>query len=206
VPPIVTEFFVAYLYAPFALLSLCFGLLITIFDFATACFWGRGAGRPEETQSFGTRLAFRLRPCQQHTPASAPAAANDPVQRQPPDADAYIVMYESLDVEGIPLEVQGMVRKLQELKRLLSEGLVTMEEYKRRRSAVLECAGCDCASLKAAGFDVKVLKSAGFSADMLKQAELDCPTAKFKKTDVIQASAFRPKQFTHCLLFSIDKS
>jgi ubiquinone/menaquinone biosynthesis C-methylase UbiE len=38
------------------------------------------------------------------------------------------------------------------------------------------------------------------SADMLKQAELDCPTAKFKKTDVIQASAFRPKQFTHCLL------
>jgi hypothetical protein len=35
---------------------------------------------------------------------------------------------------------------------------------------------------------------------MLKQAELDCPTAKFKKTDVIQASAFKPKQFTHCLL------
>jgi hypothetical protein len=64
------------------------------------------------------------------------------VQQQPPDADACIVVHESLDVEGIAtLEEQGTVRKLQELKRLLSEGLVTMEEYKRRRSAVLECAG-----------------------------------------------------------------
>jgi hypothetical protein len=146
VPPIVAEFFLAYLWAPFALVALFISLLIY--------------------------LIFEV--------ASAPASASAPVQQQPPDADARIVVLESLDVEGIAsdLDVQGTVRRLQELKRLLSEGLVTMEEYKRRRSAVLECAGCDCASLKAAGFDVKALKSAGFSADVLKECGYEAGALK----------------------------
>ena len=38
------------------------------------------------------------------------------------------------------------------------------------------------------------------SKAMLQQAEKECPTAKFKRIDILEASAFPPKTFTTCLL------
>jgi SAM-dependent methyltransferase len=38
------------------------------------------------------------------------------------------------------------------------------------------------------------------SKAMLQQAEKECPTAKFKVVDILEASAFPPKTFTTCLL------
>ncbi len=69
-------------------------------------------------------------------PAGPADAATEPAQQQPAGADACVAMQSGCDQS---LGEQSAVHRLQELDRMLSEGLVTVEEHKRRRSAILEC-------------------------------------------------------------------
>jgi len=42
------------------------------------------------------------------------------------------------------------------------------------------------------------------SSEMLKKAENDCPSAKFKKADILDASIFPPKSFSTCLILGFS--
>ena len=132
IPAIVTEFWISYFWAPFVLiyypLLLIFGLILA---------W--------------SKLFEKIMcPSQQHAPAGPADAATEPAQQQPAGADACVAMQSGCDQSlggqsagetgcDQSLGGQSAAHRLQELERMLSEGLVTVEEHKRRRSAILEC-------------------------------------------------------------------
>ena len=118
IPAIVTEFWISYFWAPFVLiyypLLLIFGLILA---------W--------------SKLFEKIMcPSQQHAPAGPADAATEHTQLQPAGADACVG---TLTECNQSVNEQSAAHRLQELERMLSEGLVTVEEHKRRRSAILEC-------------------------------------------------------------------
>ena len=81
-------------------------------------------------------LEMMMCPWQQHAPAGPADDATEPAQQQPAGSDACVVLQTGCDQS---MGEQSAAHRLQELERMLSEGLVTVEEHKRRRSAILEC-------------------------------------------------------------------
>jgi hypothetical protein len=112
---IVAEFWASYFWAPIVLLLIVCSL---IFGF------------------FYLLLQIIMCPCRQLAPAHAADAATEPTQQQPVGADARVGMQTACNQS---VSEQSAAHRLQELDRMLSEGLVTVEEHKRKRSAILEC-------------------------------------------------------------------
>jgi hypothetical protein len=81
-------------------------------------------------------LKMIMCPCRQHAPARPADAATEPTQQQPAGTDACVGMQTECNQS---VSEQSAAHRLQQLDRMLSEGLVTVEEHKRRRSAILEC-------------------------------------------------------------------
>jgi hypothetical protein len=129
IPAIVAEFWISYFWAPFVLLYYPFLLI-----FSLILAW--------------SKLFERYILCD--APAAPADDATEPAQQQPAGADACVVVQTGCDQSlggqsagetgcDQSLGGQSAAHRLQELDRMLSEGLVTVEEHKRRRSAILEC-------------------------------------------------------------------
>ena len=140
IPATVAEFCISYFWAPLVLLYYPFQLIFSLI--LALCKW------------------FDMIFCDAH---EGPAGdATEPPQQQPPGADACVVVETGCDQSlggqsagetgcdqslggqsatgcDQSLGGQSVAHRLQELDRMLSEGLVTAEEHKRRRSAILEC-------------------------------------------------------------------
>lgn len=112
---ILAEFWASYFWAPIVLLSIVCSL---IFGF------------------FYLLLQIIISPCRQLAPAHPADAATEPTHQQPARADARVGMQTACNQS---VSEQSAVHRLQELDRMLSEGLVTVEEHRRKRSAILEC-------------------------------------------------------------------
>ena len=112
---IVAEFWASYFWAPIVLLYIVGSLMFGFFYLL---------------------LQIIMCPCRQLAPAHPADAATEPTQQQPAGADARVGMQTACNQS---VSEQSAAHRLQELDRMLSEGLVTVEEHKRKRSAILEC-------------------------------------------------------------------
>jgi hypothetical protein len=149
IPASVTEFCISYFWAPFVLLYYPFLLI-----FSLILAWSK---------------LFQMILSMCDAPAGPADDATQPAQQQPAGADACVVVQTGCDQSlggqsagcdqslggqsagcdqslggqsagcDQSLGGQSVAHMLQELDRMLSEGLVTVEEHKRRRSAILEC-------------------------------------------------------------------